>query len=318
MFGKVKPEHLSTYLRKIEKIFPEFAREKNLNADEIKKYYQSSFWGYAIFHSWAGAIHMALSPSGRFSKNDYFRQAEEIAEQIEARGISKNLHILEIGCGRAFNLNYLSKKFASCTFTGVDLSEMNIDRAVTENGASSRVSLIVDDFQELSKVNCASVDVAFAVEALCHASDMREALKTINRVLKDGGELIIFDGFRRSFDKNPAEIQKAVKYTEKAMAVNEFLEVDDFIAIAEEVGLRCIVFQDRSSDIKPNLIRLSDLAKMYFKIGVFSQAALRILPEMLVANAIAGLLMAVTVEVGAHRYFKIVLVKQSGDRSKRM
>jgi hypothetical protein len=59
----------------------------------------------------------------------------------------------------------------------------------------------------------------------------------------------------------------------------------------------------------PNLIRLSDLAKAFFKIGPLSRAILAVLPRGMVANAIAGLLLAISVQSGVHRYLKLSLRK---------
>jgi hypothetical protein len=94
------------------------------------------------------------------------------------------------------------------------------------------------------------------------------------------------------------------------MAVPQFRTLDMFVKAAELAGLRLVIVEDRSKEIMPNLIRLSDLAKAFFKVPAISKAFLQILPRGLVANSVAGLLMAVTVQTGAHRYLKLVFEKE--------
>ena len=126
MYGKIKPENLKTYLRKIDLLFPEFRSGSKITEADVERYYSESFWGYAIFHSWSGAIHMALSPAGKFSKNDYFRQAEEVADALGGLSSEGKLTTLEVGCGRGFNTRYLAEAFDQVDFLGVDISEKNL------------------------------------------------------------------------------------------------------------------------------------------------------------------------------------------------
>jgi arsenite methyltransferase len=307
MFGKVKTENLPTYLEKITKYFPEFQQEKVPDTEDIKRYYSESFWGYAIFHSWAGAIHMALSPSGLFSKNDYFRQAEEIASYLV--DVPERRVIVEIGCGKAFNIRYLAERFPKLTFKGLDISERNLIAAKRQLEGLSNTSLALDDFHSLSSTESGSVDLLFAVESLCHAQDLDSALQSVARVLKPNSKFVVFDGYRAdSFDASE-QIRTAVGYAERAMAVPRFRALSEFISSAQKQGLILEKSDDRSEQIMPNLVRLSDLAKAFFKIGPLSRLLLATLPRGLVANSIAGLLMAVTVKSGAHRYMRLVFTR---------
>jgi ubiquinone/menaquinone biosynthesis C-methylase UbiE len=306
MFKQVKPENLSTYLRKIDKMFPEFRVDVAISHEDISDYYRESFWGYALFHSWAGAIHMALSKGEKFAKNDYFRQAEEVADSLKKIDSGT---VLEVGCGRGFNLRYLAEVFPSLNFIGVDLSETNAKSATANTKHLSNVKIHVGDFAALETVGDATISAIFAIETLCHSTDFQRTFWSLSRVLVPGGQLIVYDGFRNKFDSQPAELQKAINYTEKAMAVPIFPSIDEFRLLASSQRLTIDAVEDRSIEIMPNLIRLSDFAKAFFKFEPLSRIIKAILPAGLVTNSIAGLLMAVTVQVGAHRYLKVVLRK---------
>jgi ubiquinone/menaquinone biosynthesis C-methylase UbiE len=311
MFGKVKTENLPDYLAKIRRHFPEFQEERTLALSDVSRYYSESFWGYAFFHSWAGAIHMALSRGERVTKNDYFGQAEEIGTLINSMAKSPGLRILEVGCGRAFNIHYLAVRFPEHAFIGVDIAERNLDAARKQLLGLSNTTLTRDDFHRLSSIDTGSVDIVFAVESLCHAVSLEQALKSVSRVLKQGGQLVVFDGFRSNSTQESAQLHCAVKYAEQAMAVSRFRTPAVFISSAVSQGLALQLSQDRSEEIMPNLIRLSDFAKAFFKIGPLAKIIMALLPRGLVANAIAGLLMAVTVKSGAHRYMKLVFKKEN-------
>jgi len=311
MFGKVKPEHLPVYLEKIHRLFPEFRDGRPTDIAAVKRYYAESFWGYAIFHSWSGAIHMALSPSGRFSKNDYFRQAEEIAAVLSTQVHKSKMRVLEVGCGRGFNLHYLAQAFPQVAFMGVDVSDRNLVAAKKQLQWLPNVTFAADDFHELAAIETASIDVVFAVESLCHASNLDNAFKAMSRVILPGGLLIVFDGFRGDSSDTSEELRSTLRYAEQAMAVPSFTSVGDFVSVAEANGFCLESAVDRSGEIMPNLIRLSDLAKGFFKIGPLSKVVMALVPHGLVSNAIAGLLMAVTVKCGAHRYMKLSLRKNT-------
>ncbi len=309
MYKKIKPQNLSIYIKKIDLLFPEFKCNDQITTGHIETYYAQSYWGYALFHSWAGAIHMALSPDGKFSKNDYFRQAEEIGKEIDKLGANRTLTILEVGCGRGFNIRYLAQSYENDRFVGVDISKKNLAAASRDLVDLKNVSVAISDFHNLSDTPDESIDLVFAVETLCHATRLEEALRAISRVLVPGGKLIVFDGFRGPKAELSAEMRTAVEYAEKAMSVPSFKLVDEFISIGQSVGLKCDFEHDRSQEIMPNLVRLSDLAKGFFKVGALSKLVMATLPRGMVANAVAGLLMSVTVQSGAHRYMKLSFSK---------
>jgi arsenite methyltransferase len=311
MLKKIKPEKLNFYLERIESLFPEFRSEASFGIDEIETYYSQSYWGYAFFHSWAGAIHMAMSKTETFSKNDYFRQAEEVGELLASSHTTKELQVVEVGCGRGYNICYLAEEFKDIKFVGIDYSSRNINSAKTKLLGLSNARAEKGDFHSLDSLKDSSSRLVFAVETLCHATNLDQALSAIARILAEGGHFVVFDGFRNPSKMTSNEIVKAVYYTEKAMAVPSFKELKDFQAVAAKHGLFCEKVEDRSSEIMPNLIRLSDLAKAFFKITLISKLILSVVPRGLVANSIAGLLMAITVESGAHQYLKLTFRKKN-------
>ncbi len=217
--------------------------------------------------------------------------------------------IVEVGCGRGFNLRFLAEKYKGFQFVGVDLTEKNVRAAQGQLKGIANASVAVGDFQDLRRFADASVQMVFAIETLCHATDLNKALSEISRILVPGGKLLVFDGFRSGDGQIGPDMNRALRYVEKAMAVNRFWQTEEFTRVAEQSGLTPIYAQDRSREIMPNLIRFSDMAKGFFKVGPLHRIMMFLVPQELVTNAIAGLLMAITVESGAHRYIKLLFEK---------
>lgn len=307
MLRAVKPENLGTYLRQISTTFPDLDLERSVSNEDIRRYYRESYWGYALFHSWGGAIHMALSQGNRFSKNDYFRQAEEVRDDLERRGEVDM--VCELGCGRGFNLGFLARQMGRTRFVGVDLSERNLQSARTAFSDVANLSFIHGDFQSLPQLLSATADYLFAVESICHATDLDVTLRAASSTLVDGGRFRIYDGFRGEQEIHDDDVRRAVRLSERAMAVPHFRKESEFRLSAEGAGFSVVSVTDRSNEIMPNLIRLSDFAKSFFKLRPVAAGLKKVLPDGLVKNAIAGLLMAVTLQTGAHRYLCIDLEK---------
>ncbi|MBK8304194.1 MAG: class I SAM-dependent methyltransferase [Chloracidobacterium sp.] len=304
MLKAIKPHHLSAYLRKIDKIFPEMSEANLLTADDITNYYNESYIGYSIFHSWNGAIHMAISRNGKFSKSDYFRQAEEAAS-LAKRQASSGL-LLELGCGRGFNIGYLGHQLPDWTCVGVDFTERHINDATKRYDEVKNVRFNVDDFHELSSIEDKSCDIILGVESVCHALDLQKVAATVAKKIKPGGKLIIFDGFRSSEQSDNAELEQAATLAEAAMSVPKSPEVLAFCECFENVGFQLCENEDLSEAVMPNLVRLSDFAKGFFKFPALTKTLLHVFPRGLLRNAVAGILMPITVGSGIHSYRRLI------------
>lgn len=304
---QIKPEKLDAYIKKIRSVFPELFNDSILTKDDIKKYYTESYWGYAFFHSWAGSIHMALSKDGKFSKNDYFGQAKHVARRI--KDMTSCLSVLELGCGRGFNVGFLSKAIPSANFTGIDLNARHVSSAIRDFGGAPNVRFHQGSFDELHELNIKDCDLVFAVESLCHSLNLEKTLDSIAGVLKRGGKLIIFDGFRSGVVES-SQIEMAGILVERAMAVPRFFGIEEFKKCAKDRGLILKTETNLSNQILPNLQRLEKFAKAYFKFRLIASALRLLLPRALTQNAIAGLLMPITVTGKFHQYMCLEFEKE--------
>jgi SAM-dependent methyltransferase len=300
LFRQLKPEKSGIYLDTIRSIFPEAFSDGNPGLDDIENYYTHSFWGYALFHSRDGAMHMALSSDGEFSIDDFSGQAERVTEAIQS--MPRCQRVLEIGCGRGFNTRLLSKAFPEVEFVGVDLNALHIQQAKADTRSQKNVTFVKGGFDQLDSLDLGTFDLIYAVESLCHSLDLRVTLSSIQSVLREGGTLVVMDGFRGKPVESNREMSDSVRLVERSMAVPRFFDPSEFHELAAKLGWISTREEDLSDQIMPNLLRLADFAKAFFKFPLLARLLRHILPLDLAKNAIAGLFMPITVKLGYHQY----------------
>lgn len=303
MFTPLQSQRLNEYLETVERIFPEFAAIKDVDLDVVQEYYNASFWGYLVLHSWAGAMHLALSRDGTYTPKDYGVQAEEIASIVPDApdGI-----VAEIGCGRGFNIARVAQCQPTRQCKGLDVNSRHIGFARKKFAPIKNLGFELSDFHTLRTLQDGTVGVLCAVETLTHAIDLESVLSTARRVAKLGSPFIVFDGYRKD-TPIMGDLERAVILVERAMAVPRFKTEQEFCDMARTCGWRVISVRDRTEEVMPNLLRLSDWTRIYFWSSSVAKCIKRYVPKALARNLAATLLMPITFSEGAHRYLNITL-----------
>jgi ubiquinone/menaquinone biosynthesis C-methylase UbiE len=295
---------LQRYLKKIDDLFGiSQLLQLKTNDQAIIRYYTESEKGYRLFHSRDGSIHMTLNGE---SDEDNLGQARVVEGQIKEMGAQA---VLELGCGKGFNVAYLAHRFPEAEFVGIDLTPAHIGIASKKYQRIGNVKFKTANFEALS-FDPQQFDLIFEVEAVCHASDAAVVFEQVFRLLKPGGRFVLFDGFRSpSLTSFPPAMQTAVRLVEVTMAVKEFPQLGEWLRLAKSKGFNVIASNDLSNAIMPNLEKFQVLARGFYKFPRVSKVMATVLPPALVKNSVAGLLMPFTVSAGAQQYCSIVLEK---------
>ena len=279
--------------------------DRQLQSNDIIEYYRQSHIGYRLFHSHAGAIHMAISSDGKFRQSDYLAQAKLVNKYIN----QDTRTVLELACGNGFNAKYLAKKHPDVQFTAIDFTPAHVSNAKKRTKSLANITIATADFHKLPFED-ASFDVLFVVESLCHANDMKLAISQAHRCLKPGGTLIVIDGYRtEQFESLPDTVKQASRLIEASMGLNHFYEYPTWRAIAVNSGFTVASEDNLTDNVLPNVFRLQQWAIVYFKLRPINWLAAKIFPPKLLQNAVAGLLMPYTFKAGAHSYWATVLTK---------
>ena len=155
--------------------------EKN-SLEQIRSYFKVNHWAYKHFHSQDGFMHFRISKSGVFTDEDIYHQPDAIAEYIKDGDL-----VLELGCGQGSNIMYLAQGFNKSRFVGVDLIPLKKDQM------PQNVTIYEQDYSSIPQLADNSVDVCYAVETIVHNTDKEKIYREVNRVLKPGGVMIIYD-----------------------------------------------------------------------------------------------------------------------------
>jgi SAM-dependent methyltransferase len=107
--------------------------------------------------------------------------------------ITKNIHVLEVGCGEAGNL----KPFVDigCRAAGVDLNKVKVEYAKQyySNHQNKNVELVVEDIYHMVNRYKEEFDLVFLRDVIEHIHDQKKFMNCLKGFLKPDGK--VFFGF---------------------------------------------------------------------------------------------------------------------------
>jgi len=185
-----------------------------LGTEAIKKYYSDTQFEYKLVWNWRSKNTAALH-FGYYDEKatDHHRSVIRANEVLAEMGnIKPGSRIIDAGCGLGHSTLWLAEHF-NARVTGITIVPKQVEtmkKFIEKNGISNV------DFIEASYFNMPfednSVDVVWAIEALCHAQDKSKFYKEAFRVLKPGGKLLIGENLRtaRPLEKEKEELLKEI------------------------------------------------------------------------------------------------------------
>ena len=126
------------------------------------------------------------------------RASEPAMQTICARymgqiALSVGARVLEIGCGNGATTKLIMEYVSPAQLVGIDPSSVFIDMARETFAGEPRVSFVVGDAAATGQAD-AFFDLVIAHTVYSHLADPEGALAEARRVLRPGGQLVIFDG----------------------------------------------------------------------------------------------------------------------------
>lgn len=259
-------ETLTEDLVAIEKAYGTKFVEDEINtqyvADNVREYYtHTTDRDYKLLELFVGpGLHSRLEapfPIGHTGGNT--RQPAFVLS--EARAVhAKN--VLEIGCGRGHCSLFLAGCAPDVEFQGIDLTPCHVAVA-TESAMKANlqnVHFYLADATKLGTKNLPvevrepnSVDLIFGVEALCHIDTDEGAaafMESASKLLRPGGRVMFFDGFRAKRFNNCSENQrKAMKLAECGFRIRAMPSKELWTTLGTKHGMKVVRDVDLTHEV---------------------------------------------------------------------
>ena len=242
-----------------------------MNNNPVINYYHSteSRLGYRLLK---GVKHFGYYPAGKEDIPMLEAQMlmnEQLAKKLALEAGSK---VLDAGCGEGNVAIYLAK-FHRLKLEAIDLLDFNIVNAkvnAMKQNQSQNVSFQVGTYMKLPYDN-SSFDAVYTMETLVHAPDYRKALSEFFRVLKPGGNLVLFEYTLKPGHEVTSSEQVGMQRIKQINRVAAMPAFDEFTFGSMETKLLSAGFkQSKTTDITqrmlPMLEQFYNKAKLIYRL----------------------------------------------------
>lgn len=235
----------------------------------VVDYYKSleSKLGYT-FLTW-DTKHFGYYPSKK--KGIPERKAQELMiDQVAKRlQLKKSDLVLDAGCGRGTASCYLAKKYGS-KIIGIDLVDFELAKAkkrAADLKLGNKVTFFLKDYSR-TKFPDNYFDKIFTLETLVHSQDIDKTLREFFRILKPGGQLVLFE-YSRSPDEDFSVNEKyMLQFINSASSMASFGKMyhKTLTKHLSKAGFKIISQEDISDFVAPSLERFYKYAKVVYPI----------------------------------------------------
>ena len=255
---------------------------------DIVNYYDNCYWDYRF--AWINGKNLALhygywEADTKDHSDSLLNMNRKVAEQVS---ISASDYILDAGCGLGGSSIWLAETYGAKVL-GITLSEQQVERAnrfAEKRGVSDRVSFEAADYCQ-TRFTDGSFDVVWGLESICYAVRKQDFVDEAYRVLRNGGRLVVADGFVNKNQFNEKEWKLFVAWL-NGWAVPNLATLDQFREYVEQAGFQNIQAHDISKEIYPSAVRMYRTAMINYPLQKTSRL-LRLRNEVQDANFMAGL-----------------------------
>ncbi len=202
------------------------------------------------------AFHYGFYEKGFRTHADAILHMNDVVWETLQLTETRPCYVLDAGCGVGGTSVYLASKHPLVTFTGISLTSYEIELAkeyAAQRKVPENTRFLVSDFCKTSFPD-ESFDGVIALESMNYAVDTKKFIEEMYRVLKPGGRLVVFDGFRRQKHLSPL-MMKAYNHWLSGRAIDDLVLVDDCTKVMANKNFKEIHAHDISSFTAPSQLR---------------------------------------------------------------
>ncbi len=291
------------------KINFDFIYEKDTfsNDDVIRYYKKTKYLLYRLTGSKNGEMHIGISDDGIHKKGVKYQEyhEEKLSEILKDNLEIKN--VLELGCGQGANMAYLAKRHPNVKFTGIDLYP-----GLDKKNKKHDITLIQNDYHNLSMIEDNSIDMVYAIETLCYSQNKNQIFKEVNRVLKPNGFFIIYDAYLNKKRTELSEIEEiGAKLVENGYYLNEFEYIGNINQYIKNNDFEVVREENMKNKVISHLKHYQTRIQRYFNFGALLTLFCKIFPKEVLGNIVPVYFMADTIEMDLSVYMNHILKKKS-------
>ncbi len=235
-----------------------------LGTEAIKKYYSDTQFEYGLVWNWRSkhtpALHFGYYDEKATNHHRSVIRANEVL--AEWGNIQQGSIIIDAGCGLGHSTLWLAEHY-NALVTGITIVPKQVE---TMQKFIARKGIKNVSFLEASYFNMPfednSVDVVWAMEAVCHAKDKSHFYKEAYRILKPGGKLLIGENLRtaRPLEKEKEEL---LKYIFNSWAIPDLDTFEEHRSHALGSGFTSFECKDVTTNMMVSYRNLEEMCKRW-------------------------------------------------------
>lgn len=235
------------------------------------KHYDSCYWDYLL--TWCNRENLAIHYGYWDKQTKSHHQALLNKNQIlyALAKISADDYVLDAGCGIGGSAIWMAKHYHN-QVAAITISEQQAKYAnkhAKHHGVLDKVAFQVADFCSTPFAD-KSFDVIWGLESVCHALNKDDFLKESYRLLKNGGRIVVCDGYRLR-NKFTADEWQDIVTCLNGWAVPNLCSSDEFSQLLAQNNFKNIRYQDITNETLPSAEYMFRLAKYLQPIQKISQ-----------------------------------------------
>jgi tocopherol O-methyltransferase len=261
---------------------------KQWDSSSIENYYNANQIFYNLFYSMGTAgVHYGFWGEKTRNISDAINNTNNfVASHLD---LNEHDRVLDAGCGIGGTSFYLAKNYGA-EVVGITLSERQIrvaQRRALRLGFQDRVTFHRKDFTD-TRFEDESFTKVLGLESACYAEKKIDFLNEAFRLLKDGGKIVIADGFlmRTDLDQNEKEIHNAWLH---GWALPNLATRASFHEDLTAAGFKNIQYYDKFQQIQKTSNRIHRTGVLGYPF-IWSLYKLRIIKKIMYDHTVACIL----------------------------
>ncbi|KAK2749622.1 hypothetical protein FQN57_005844 [Myotisia sp. PD_48] len=242
----LRRRHIAGVVAVAISVFLAFISNSGSHNPTVEEYYSNleSRIGYWLLLG--NARHCGIWEKGSLWPFPISRAQRRMEEKLYNRlGLKPGSKVLDAGAGSGYVAIHMAK--GGLNVQAIDITPIHVEdakRNVKAHGLEDKISVLREDYHNLTQFTDRSFDGIYTMETFVHADDPLKVLQNFYRLLKRGGVLVHHEA---DFSLNSETLQEVLRLSH----CGNTLERGALKAMLEKVGFRDVDVEDLTEEVLP-------------------------------------------------------------------